>query len=268
MKKQKGFTLIELLVVISVIAMLLSIIMPSLAKARYMAKRSVCMTNIRSQLVIQRLYTADNDGKYHCHDDYSPEYMRSNWADDNLFSAIQGYVEDFSVMNCPILRMQSKSNSSFEMFSPDYYKVGFGGNWEAFSGREEMLEKLPSIFGGYMWLANYRCTWPSGRATEPIFKFVLSVSGTKINVNETPWPKAETDATSRTALIVHRISDTHGYFFDYSHKGAGYSPAPNGFVDFATCVDNPIGCGDGSVVVRLKSNMQPRAYTTAGVIYY
>ena len=54
--KKKGFTLIELLVVIGIIALLVSILMPALGKARELAKRIKCASQIRSCMLAQALY--------------------------------------------------------------------------------------------------------------------------------------------------------------------------------------------------------------------
>ena len=59
--KRRGFTLIELLVVISIIALLIAILLPSLSRARGLAKRAVCSSNMHS--LAQAVYLYANDHK-------------------------------------------------------------------------------------------------------------------------------------------------------------------------------------------------------------
>jgi prepilin-type N-terminal cleavage/methylation domain-containing protein len=61
--RQRAFTLIELLVVIAVIVLLLSILMPSLQKARKMAQSMVCQANVKQWGLVFRFYVDDNEGK-------------------------------------------------------------------------------------------------------------------------------------------------------------------------------------------------------------
>ncbi len=64
-----GFTLIELLVVIGCMAVLLSILMPSLSKARVTAKRVRCGYNLRQIYTGLCLYTQAYDEVYPCAQD-------------------------------------------------------------------------------------------------------------------------------------------------------------------------------------------------------
>ena len=51
-----GFTLIELLVVVSIIALLVSILLPALGRARESAKTAVCLANERQQALAMFMY--------------------------------------------------------------------------------------------------------------------------------------------------------------------------------------------------------------------
>lgn len=61
---KRAFTLVELLVVISVIALLLAILMPALAKSREQGKAVTCLSNLRQFAIAANLYTLNNDGFY------------------------------------------------------------------------------------------------------------------------------------------------------------------------------------------------------------
>lgn len=62
--KKKGFTLIELLVVISIIALLLSILLPSMQKAKQLTRRTICKSNLRQLAISLLLCAEDNKGKF------------------------------------------------------------------------------------------------------------------------------------------------------------------------------------------------------------
>ncbi len=59
-RRRSGFTLIELLVVVSIIALLISILLPSLQRARKQAKDTICMSNMHQLGLMLQYYLADN----------------------------------------------------------------------------------------------------------------------------------------------------------------------------------------------------------------
>lgn len=61
MRHKRGFTLIELLVVISIIAMLLAVLMPTLHRVRLQAQKVVCTSNLKQLSIGMQVYCQSND---------------------------------------------------------------------------------------------------------------------------------------------------------------------------------------------------------------
>ncbi len=64
MCKRNGFTLIELLVVISIIALLMAILMPTLQRVRKQARTVACQSYLKQWGLAFSMYTNDNDGYF------------------------------------------------------------------------------------------------------------------------------------------------------------------------------------------------------------
>ncbi|MCD6378454.1 MAG: prepilin-type N-terminal cleavage/methylation domain-containing protein [Planctomycetes bacterium] len=62
MKRRCGFTLVELLVVVSIIALLISILVPALGRARELARQVSCTANVSAIAKGWALYANDNRG--------------------------------------------------------------------------------------------------------------------------------------------------------------------------------------------------------------
>ncbi|HUP79847.1 MAG TPA: type II secretion system protein [Pirellula sp.] len=109
-----GFTLIELLVVIAIIAILASMLLPALSKAKEKGQQTVCRSNLKQLSLAFKLYTPDNDDTFPgCGSKGSFDPMIEDWIwwnvnrskafEDPRKSAIGRYIGNFStnLFRCP-----------------------------------------------------------------------------------------------------------------------------------------------------------------------
>ena len=123
MKTLKAFTLIELLVVIAIIAILASMLLPALGRARETAKSVKCKSQLR-QLGLYFLLYADNSNEYlpRCK---STTISNSYAGSGNPISSSEyvGYTYPFGYSNPSLYRCPSS-------ISTDTYRaIGYGYNY-------------------------------------------------------------------------------------------------------------------------------------------
>jgi prepilin-type N-terminal cleavage/methylation domain-containing protein/prepilin-type processing-associated H-X9-DG protein len=104
-KPERGFTLVELLVVIGIIALLISILLPALTRARESAVQLSCASNMRQMGMLLSLYTNDNKGLYPLGKIDGSQYSWGSpyaWGDSTwMWVLAEEYKGGVNLFDCP-----------------------------------------------------------------------------------------------------------------------------------------------------------------------
>jgi prepilin-type N-terminal cleavage/methylation domain-containing protein len=220
MRQRKAFTLVELLVVIAIIAVLLAILLPSLASVQGMAKRMQCQTRLKGIGNSVGLYMNDYDGSLP-----SPEYAGSaktpfiahyytyrvetpggsgiyEWRNMGCLYAGK-YIEDARLFYCPATDGWLDEYKQYSNPSP------WGTLPQVYNTTNNKLQWINAT-KGYMW-------WPQGKDV------VKSDVAAEIHANAVgiyqvgypKWPAKQSDLNQNRAISA-----------DYSFhlvKGSGWN---------------------------------------------
>lgn len=202
-----GFTLIELLVVISIIALLMSILMPSLSKARAQARRVVCASNLHQMAIAAITYSSVNDYRFPYRTSDSPMDSFAYWnaAHEGTSWAVSTDMRHFWDGYISGYRLEERGKKSARDFAPEVMFcpsskgtfLSFSGNWP---------DKNNWFFTGYAYFN---------------FGAIANVSGLSWWMSETKMPK-DAMTTNNAPLfgdIMMRQEDYDAWRIVAHHKG-------------------------------------------------
>lgn len=208
-RRTQAFTLIELLVVISIIALLISILLPALSAARAAGRQIACASNVRQIVIAHTNYSVDSDG-YLVPMVTGPTSVLG-YNDWSGILAAKQYVETAEVYACPEDNIE-RSTAGLPLPPEDYEIRSYGVNDMRYNPRD-------------LREAGFRFPWPEYENYEPhpdsVIERIENIPGSIFLVGENyGYIEQLTDPVKRPFVTVPEFESM---FFDAAnqHRAGG-----------------------------------------------
>ncbi len=199
--KAHAFTLIELLVVVSIIALLVSILLPALNRARNLAKRAVCASYLHQDGIAFHTYSNnEGSGSLPSANSYRPDLIPLS-----VYDAVQTLSDDPRILVCPM-------NKKFEnVILTGMTDPSLDGIYEMEPFPTRNINP-PSMLIGYFYLGGKDLsTWDWPFMETDAVKWVS--------------PRKISDAGNLQLIVdmAHRASGGEGQWTEVVHRNGGYT---------------------------------------------
>ncbi len=225
--KKKAFTLIELLVVIAIIALLLAILLPALGKAKELAKRVVCSTNLKSITIAINVYASENNSQ-------TPRSLLGGWLQDLRHNTAGNLIIGGCVRKnfyCPSDTKHKKTSDNPIFWNYSYGRVP-NNNCKSDS---DLLSCNHFAVSGYFWLLDSEIPNTRTFSGTNAHEWVRSVTCKQPSMTEVTVDSVFSDGLNP---VTSNTIEVHGGLWSLgipdvtNHIGRGKAKGGNsGFVD-------------------------------------